>query len=193
MHKDVGGEFTNRFTRKAFEELQLGDPMLETTNIGPMAILEHIEELQQICEDSVNMGGLLLLGGNPNSDAAGKGRFFEPTVIANANNGMRAQQDQFFGPLVTFQEVENDQQAIDLINSTKYGVMSSVFTQSPERAELLMRRLRVGLVNVNQFSRMQDHYLPITGRKVCQKILYNSRHAFFNFTKLKSLNVRMDP
>jgi acyl-CoA reductase-like NAD-dependent aldehyde dehydrogenase len=43
-----------------------------------------------ICEDSINMGGLLVLGGNPNTDDKGLGRFFEPTIIANANNGMRA-------------------------------------------------------------------------------------------------------
>ena len=65
--------------------------MLDTTNIGPMATLDHIEELQEICEDSVNMGGLIVLGGNANTDSNGKGRFFEPTIIANANNGMRAQ------------------------------------------------------------------------------------------------------
>ena len=45
----------------------------------------------------------------------------------------------------------------------------------------------MGVVNVNQCPRMQDHYLPVTGRKVCSKILYNSRHAFDNFTKLKSV------
>jgi acyl-CoA reductase-like NAD-dependent aldehyde dehydrogenase len=65
--------------------------MLESTNIGPMAILEQVETLQEICEDCVNMGGLIVLGGNANSDEHGKGRFFEPTLIANANNGMRAQ------------------------------------------------------------------------------------------------------
>ena len=65
--------------------------MNEKTNIGPMAIIDHVEGLQEICEDSINMGGLLVLGGNPNTDEKGLGRFFEPTIIANANNGMRAQ------------------------------------------------------------------------------------------------------
>jgi acyl-CoA reductase-like NAD-dependent aldehyde dehydrogenase len=45
VHKDISGDFINHFSKKAFEELKLGDPMLDTTNIGPMAILDHIEEL----------------------------------------------------------------------------------------------------------------------------------------------------
>jgi acyl-CoA reductase-like NAD-dependent aldehyde dehydrogenase len=65
--------------------------MLEDTNIGPMAVLDHIEHLMEIVNDCVNLGGLLVLGGNANTDSAGKGRFFEPTIIANANSGMTAQ------------------------------------------------------------------------------------------------------
>ena len=192
VHKDISSDFINQFSKKAFEELVMGDPMLETTNIGPMAILDHMEEMQEITDDCVNMGGLLVLGGNPNTDDKGLGRFYEPTIIANANNGMRAQHEQFFGPLVTFQEVEDENQAVQLINSTKYGLQSSVFTNSPQTIDFFIQKLRVGVVNINQCPRMQDHYLPVTGRKVCQKILYNSRHAFDNFTKLKSLNIRLD-
>jgi acyl-CoA reductase-like NAD-dependent aldehyde dehydrogenase len=114
-----------------------------------MAVLEHVEGMLEICNDCVDMGGLLVLGGNPNTDESGKGRFFEPTIIANANNGMRAQQEQFFGPLVTFQEVEDDKQAVELINSTKYGIGSSVFTQDHKRAYYFARKMRVGVVNVN--------------------------------------------
>lgn len=102
VHKDISGDFINKFSKKAFEELKLGDPMNEDTSIGPMAVLDHVEDLQEICDDCVSMGGLITLGGNPNTDDAGKGRFFEPTIIANANNGMRAQSEQFFGPIVTF-------------------------------------------------------------------------------------------
>ncbi len=104
--------------------------MNEDTNIGPMAVLDHLENLKEICDDSVGMGGLLVVGGNQNTDAAGLGRFFEPTVIANANNGMRAQSEQFFGPIVTFQEVDDDKQALELINSSKYGIGSSLFTRN---------------------------------------------------------------
>ena len=46
---DIGGDFINRFSKKVYEELKLGDPMKDDTNIGPMAVLEHIEHLQEIC------------------------------------------------------------------------------------------------------------------------------------------------
>jgi len=166
--------------------------MNDETNIGPMAVLDHVEHLQEICQDSVSMGGLICIGGNANTDDKGLGRFFEPTIIANANNGMRVQSEQFFGPIVTFQEVEDEKQALELINSSKYGIGSSIFTRNQQSIDFFAQKLKVGVVNVNQCPRMQDHYLPVTGRKVCSKILYNSRHAFDNFTKLKSLNIRLD-
>jgi len=81
---------------------------------------------------------------------------------------------------------------LELINSSKYGIGSSIFTRNQQTIDFFCQKLKVGVVNVNQCPRMQDHYLPVTGRKVCQKILYNSRHAFDNFTKLKSLNIRLD-
>ena len=89
VHKSISKEFINAFSKKAFETLKLGDPMLESTNIGPIANAEDISFLQELCNDAVNMGGLQVLGGNTNTDEKGKGRFFEPTIIANANNGMK--------------------------------------------------------------------------------------------------------
>ena len=81
--------------------------MKDEINIGPIAVAEQIEHLQDLVNDSVSMGGTLVIGGNPNTDDKGIGRFYEPTIIANSNNGMRLMSDQFFGPLVAIQEVEN--------------------------------------------------------------------------------------
>ena len=90
VHKDISQDFINQFSKKVFEEIKMGDPMNEENYIGPMAVLEHVEQLQEICEDAINMGGDIVIGGNQNTDEKGLGRFFEPTIIANANNGMRA-------------------------------------------------------------------------------------------------------
>lgn len=102
MHKEVYQDFVNKYTKKAFEELKLGDPMDPTTNIGPIATIEGPEYLKEIVDDAISMEGSLLLGGNYNMDDKGLGRFFEPTIIANANNGMRVMSDQIFGPIVAF-------------------------------------------------------------------------------------------
>jgi acyl-CoA reductase-like NAD-dependent aldehyde dehydrogenase len=90
VHKEISTKFINAFSKKVFEDLKMGDPMNEDTYIGPMAVLEHVEQLMEICEDAINMGGQVVIGGNPNTDEKGLGRFFEPTVIVDANNGMRA-------------------------------------------------------------------------------------------------------
>lgn len=82
VHKDVSDNFTNLFTKKTFEGLRLGDPMKDETNIGPLAISESLEHVHELVNDAVSMGGTLLIGGNQNTDSEGKGRFYEPTVIA---------------------------------------------------------------------------------------------------------------
>lgn len=177
--------------------------MDEQTDIGPLAQLDYIEKMEGMfykikskliayIADAVNMGGALVLGGNQNTDDKGMGRFFEPTIIANATNGMKVQTQQIFGPIVTFQEVESDVQAKDLINSSKYGVTSAIFTSDEVCMDYFIGNLKVGVVNINKCPVMQDHYLPVTGRKVCNKILYNSKYAFDNFTRLKSVNIRLN-
>lgn len=90
VHKEISNKFINAFSKKVFEDLKMGDPMNEDTYIGPMAVLDHVEQLMEICEDAINMGGQVVVGGNQNTDEKGMGRFFEPTVIVDANNGMRA-------------------------------------------------------------------------------------------------------
>ncbi|CDW75873.1 aldehyde dehydrogenase [Stylonychia lemnae] len=203
IEKAISNDFINLFSKMAFERLQIGDPMDEQTDIGPLAQLDYIEKMEgknkqiktkliEFVADAVNMGGALVLGGNQNTDDKGMGRFFEPTIIANATNGMKVQAQQIFGPIVTFQEVESDVQAKDLINASKYGVTSAIFTSDEICMDYFIGNLKVGVVNINKCPVMQDHYLPVTGRKVCGKILYNSKYAFDNFTRLKSVNIRLN-
>eukprot|EP00347_Sterkiella_histriomuscorum_P004449 403360417 len=191
VEKVIYDEFVNKFSKRAFETLKLGDPMDESTNIGPLATSEYVEVMQDLVDDAVSMGGSVVLGGTQNTDEHGMGRFYEPTIICNATNGMRVQAEQVFGPIVTFQEVDDDRQARSLINSSKYGVTSSIFTNNEITMDYFIGNLRVGVVNINKCPVMQDHYLPVTGRKVCNKILYNSKYAFDNFTRLKSVNMKI--
>ena len=83
MDDDISSSFINKFTKAAHDLIILGDPMNPETNLGPIADLETIQTLKEHIEDTVDMGGELLLGGNENTDESGKGRFFEPTIIAN--------------------------------------------------------------------------------------------------------------
>ena len=145
------------FTKRVFETLKIGNPMNPDTNIGPLAIPEMPEILKEYCDDALSMGGQILIGGNMNLDVHGMGRFFEPTVIANANNGMKAVSEQIFGPIVCVQEVEDDRQAKYLINSSKYGLQASIFTSNPLSFEYFTSSLRVGVVNFNECPVFGDH------------------------------------
>lgn len=89
VHKDISTDFINMFSKKAFERLKIGDPMKDDTNIGPIAVSENVEFMQDLVDDAISMGGSAVLGGMKNTDENGLGRFYEPTIIANANNGMR--------------------------------------------------------------------------------------------------------
>jgi acyl-CoA reductase-like NAD-dependent aldehyde dehydrogenase len=69
-------------------------------------------------------------------------------------------------------------------------VSSCIFTNDDVSIDYFTGNIKVGVVHVNDFPVMGDHHLPVTGRKLGSKILYNSRHAFDNFTKLKSINIK---
>jgi betaine-aldehyde dehydrogenase len=80
-----------------------------------------------------------------------RGYFIEPTVFANVDNGSTIAREEIFGPVLSVIPAENEQQAIEIANDTVYGLNASVFTNDPERAYAVARRIRAGTVGHNAF------------------------------------------
>jgi acyl-CoA reductase-like NAD-dependent aldehyde dehydrogenase/gamma-glutamyl-gamma-aminobutyrate hydrolase PuuD len=146
---------------KEVQSYKAGLPTDDGVYIGPLTRKEQISVLQQQVEDAVAKGARLLTGGtNVNS----RGYFFSPTVLVNVNHRMKVMKDESFGPLIGIMKVKDDQEAIQLMNDTEYGLTASVYSGSESRAENILRQLNTGTAYWNCCDRVSAA-LPWSGRK----------------------------
>jgi len=167
----------------------LGDPLQPTTTLGPIAQPKQIDLLKTQVDQAVSKGARLLFGGKPTTDNAGKGRFFEPTLIADCRHDMSIMWDESFGPIVAVAPVDSDQDAIEKINDSPYGLTASVWTQSVQRADTINKQLNVGTVYMNRCYYL-DPYLPWSGRQDSGKGISLSKYSFSPYYRTKGYNYR---
>lgn len=140
----------------------VGDPLDETTEIGPLARLDLRDELHGQVERSVERGARLLLGGEVPS---GPGAFYPPTALAGAAPGMPAYDEELFGPVAALIAAADEEDALRIANDTSFGLGAAVFTRDASRGErIATSRLEAGSCFVNA-SVKSDPRLPFGGIK----------------------------
>lgn len=152
--------FMERF-RKAMASLVIGDPLDETTQVGPQAREDLMWELDAQVHASISQGAELVLGGSPLDR---KGYFYPPTILAGVKAGMRAYDEELFGPVASVIRVEDLDQAITVANDTPFGLGASVWTRDSRKGEEIAARLEAGAVFVNGLVK-SDPRLPFGGVK----------------------------
>lgn len=160
VHRRIADDFTRAFIAEA-RPLRVGDPTDERTDVGPLARKPQLDVLEEQVNEAVALGARLELGG---SRRKGRGYFFEPTVLTHADHRMKLMRDESFGPIIGIQQVENDDQAIQLMNDTEYGLTAAVYTSDGERAERILAAANAGTVYWNCCDRVSPR-LPWTGRR----------------------------
>ena len=123
----------------------LGDPADPSTTMGPMAQPGAPSFLEGQVADAVAKGATLLCGGSATTDAAGLGRFFQPTLLADCDHSMSAMVDESFGPLLAVQKVSGDDEAVRCINDSQFGLTAALFTRSQARATALAPQIETGV------------------------------------------------
>lgn len=168
---------------KGLETIRVGDPFSEETDIGPLARLDLVENLDRQVQDSVQQGALLLTGGKrPDRE----GFFYVPTVIAEAKKGMPIYDEELFGPVFTLISVDTEEEAIRIANDTIYGLGASVWTGNIERGERVARRLETGSVYIN--ARMVSNVaLPFGGVKSSGYGRELSHYGLKEFVNIKTV------
>jgi succinate-semialdehyde dehydrogenase/glutarate-semialdehyde dehydrogenase len=160
VHAGVADEFTRRFAA-AVAELRVGDPRDEETAIGPMARLDLRDGLERQVRESVAAGASVLTGGAP---VDGPGAFFAPTVLGNVTLDMPVMAEETFGPVAAVVSVADDDEAVRVANATRYGLGASVWSDDPEHALAVGRRITSGALFVNSVV-ASDPRLPFGGTK----------------------------
>ena len=136
----------------------LGDSRDPTTTIAPMIHPDHVDRVMGFVERSRAAGDTIVRGGHRVGDTL----HVEPTLIEPRSNDSEVVQREVFGPVLTLQTFDSEAEAVDLANSTPYGLSAIVYTSSQERAERVGRAIRAGIVWVNTFL-VRDLTAPFGG------------------------------
>jgi len=145
VHQFIADEFINRF-RDRLAGLKMGDPLDESTGVGPLSSVEAAARLEDQVNRSVAGGAQVILGGKrPSPDSA----FFEPTILTNVKKGTPAYDEELFGPVAAVMVVPDEATAISVANDTKYGLGGSVYTVDIDRGERVAAKIEAGMVFIN--------------------------------------------
>jgi succinyl-CoA reductase len=153
------------FIDKYVEEvskLKVGDALDENIDLGPVISQEAINTMEEVVKDASEKAKVVFGGFRLKS----KGFHFSPTVIAEANTEIKAMREEVFGPVVPIAKFSNIKEAIDLANSTDYGLQSAIFTKDLNKALKVSRELKFGAVIINDSTRLRWDSLPFGGVKM---------------------------
>jgi succinate-semialdehyde dehydrogenase/glutarate-semialdehyde dehydrogenase len=139
----------------------VGDPLVEGTDVGPLARKDLRDELHKQVLASVAKGARVLLGGEV---PAGQGAYYPPTVLTDVKPGMPAYDDELFGPVAAIILAKDEKDAIRIANDSVFGLGAAVFTREAERGERVARALEAGSTFVNG-PVVSDPRLPFGGIK----------------------------
>lgn len=145
IHSDVVEEFTEKLVT-AMEALTVGNGMDDGVDVGPLIEEKARKNVASLVDDAKSNGAEVLTGGNA---IEGAGFFFQPTVLRGASTDSRIFQEEIFGPVASIYEFTDEDEAIELANSTPYGLASYVFSEDPDRLWRLADGLEFGIVGYN--------------------------------------------
>ncbi len=170
----------------AMTALVVGDPLGETTQVGPQARRDLMEELHGQVEKSVTMGAKVALGGTP---LAGKGCFYPPTVLVDLKPGMPAYDEELFGPIASVIRVRDAEEAVAVANASPFGLGGSVWSGDSARGEKLAARIEAGAVFVNGLVK-SDPRLPFGGVKISGYGRELSHYGIKEFVNIQTIWVK---
>ncbi|WP_053213797.1 benzaldehyde dehydrogenase [Pseudomonas sp. Q12-87] len=157
VHESIAQDFTRRLVEKA-RALTVGDAAREEAALGPLINQRQLQRVHDIVSDSVRAGATLETGGEYDR------LFYQPTVLSGVKPGMRAFEDEVFGPVATVVSFATDDEAIELANRTEYGLSAAIISPSVGRAMAIGERLECGMLHINDQTVADECINPFGGR-----------------------------
>lgn len=150
----------------AAEKLRIGDGLDEQTEMGPLVNMGRVKAVHAYTEIGKQEGATLLTGGTTVAgDVYSEGAFYKPTIFTNVRPEMRIAYEEVFGPFVSILPVRSYEEAIQVANSTEYGLSTAIFTENTRLTFRAMREITSGLVYINASTTGSEIHLPFGGMK----------------------------
>jgi succinate-semialdehyde dehydrogenase/glutarate-semialdehyde dehydrogenase len=159
----VRDEFVELLARRVTERILLGDPLEESTTMGPLNNEPVAVKMDEHVGDAVSRGASVVTGGS-RADGFATDLYWEPTVLSDVPADARVAVEETFGPVAPVVSVSSFEQAIELTNASPYGLLAAIFTDDLARGLEFADRVRTGWVNINESSNYWEAHLPFGGR-----------------------------
>ena len=179
VHDKVYDDFVIK-VKNIITSLKMGDPLLDETQIGPLAKPEFVDEIHELVEASIKKGARCLLGGKK------KDSYYYPTLLVDVDESMDVFNYETFGPVFCVIKINNSKEAIKLANNSEYGLGGSVWTSNIEKGKEIASKIETGAVFINDMTK-SDPRLPFGGVKKSGYGIELSKYGIREFVNMKTV------
>lgn len=191
VHENVVDQFLEKFVALA-RSIKIGNPLDPTTEMGPLTSAIHLDRVLNYIKIAKDEGGEILAGGaTPDDPQLHGGYYLLPTIVRVHDNDSRVCHEEVFGPFVTVTTFSTDQQALDIANSTEYGLGGGLWTNDLSRAHRIASQVRSGMVWINSYKRVSPNS-PFGGTGISGYGREMGFEAIHDYTEAKSIWVNVD-
>ncbi|GAA4707626.1 aldehyde dehydrogenase [Brevibacillus fulvus] len=180
--------FLDKFVAKT-KELVVGEPFAEKTKVGALISEEHYERVTGYIRLAVEEGGTILCGGK-RPDGLDTGYYLEPTIITGLDRKCRVVNEEIFGPVVTVIPFDSEEEVLEQVNDTHYGLSATVWTNDLRRAHRVAGQIEAGIVWVNTWF-LRDLRTPFGGMKQSGIGREGGLHSFEFYTELTNICIKL--
>lgn len=184
VQEDVYDEFLKKYV-EATNNLEIGDPLGEETDFGPMIDEDAAKRIQEWVEEARNEGATIETGGDR------KGTMMYPTIITDVKKDMKVVKEEAFAPIVTLMPFKTEEEAVANTNDSIYGLQAGVFTKDISRAYRVADNLEMGGVWINESSVYRQDNYPYGGVKLSGLGREGVKYAMEEMTEMKFIGVRL--
>jgi len=180
VHASIEETFAEMLTQRV-AQLKVGSGQDANTDVGPLINQRAAEKVSSLVTSACSEGAKVLIGGSP----APQGEwFYKPTVLGSVTNEMKIAREEIFGPVVTLIPFENDDEVIEMANSTEFGLAAYMYSDSVKRAWRVSEELDYGMIGINE-SAISNAEIPFGGIKQSGQGREGSKHGLDDYMEIK--------
>ena len=188
VQRGIADKFTRGFVDLT-SKLKVDDPLLETTDVGPVISRGVLDEMSEFVDDAVAKGGKVLVGGKKIDRP---GSYFEPTVISKFSDDAAVMNEEVFGPIAPIATFDTAEEALQKANASEYGLQAAIHTSNYKLALKLAKGIHAGSVIINDSTRLRWDALPFGGRKKTGFGRKGVRDTMLEMTEQKLVSLNLD-